>query len=286
MHQHQHPLATVQNSPHFFQHQPTLSNKDLRDRIVEILSATANGCLTELGYFPGMTQRLQELEATNQVWQTENVKLFEDNRNLLLTVNDLQERENLIPKDDHEKINRIRDLERQLEVLKQGSIPKAKFDEMHRHFSQLRASYTTAYEEVQRLTAHLKFITSLAANSGLMLPPPPPPNRKPSAVNNAQNPESQLHPSHPPQPPPNHHPAPPAVWQGGRPFSAGIHGAAQTPSGPARSSQMSQPIAPGPNQNHDGHLLQQTQYVQVPINPHATSMEHHVRRASGSADGK
>ncbi|KAG6821632.1 hypothetical protein H0H93_000141 [Arthromyces matolae] len=54
----------------------------LRSRIVEILAGTANGCLSELGYFPGMPQKLAELERQNAQWQQENVKLFQDNQSL------------------------------------------------------------------------------------------------------------------------------------------------------------------------------------------------------------
>ncbi|KAJ8457214.1 hypothetical protein ONZ45_g18400 [Pleurotus djamor] len=61
---------------------PQFSTKELRPRVVEILSHTANGCLSELGYFPGMAQRLQELEGIANKWQQENIKLFADNRTL------------------------------------------------------------------------------------------------------------------------------------------------------------------------------------------------------------
>ncbi|KAK2466074.1 hypothetical protein APHAL10511_001716 [Amanita phalloides] len=55
---------------------------DLRAKIIGILSDTANGCLTELGYFPGLLKKLQELEQTNAHWKKENIKLFHDNQTL------------------------------------------------------------------------------------------------------------------------------------------------------------------------------------------------------------
>ena len=54
----------------------------MRSKVIEILASTANGCLTELGYYPGMPQRLQELERQNAQWQSENVKLFQENQAL------------------------------------------------------------------------------------------------------------------------------------------------------------------------------------------------------------
>ncbi|KAG6873767.1 hypothetical protein C0995_011586 [Termitomyces sp. Mi166 len=71
-----------------------LSNEppSLRSKVIEILAGTANGCLTELGYYPGMPQRLQELERQNAQWQMENVKLFQDNQVL---THALQERKGL-----------------------------------------------------------------------------------------------------------------------------------------------------------------------------------------------
>ncbi|KAG6869266.1 hypothetical protein C0993_000019 [Termitomyces sp. T159_Od127] len=63
----------------------------LRSKVVEILAGTANSCLTELGYYPGLPQKLQEVERQNAQWQLENVKLFQDNQALSRA---LQERKN------------------------------------------------------------------------------------------------------------------------------------------------------------------------------------------------
>lgn len=66
----------------FIQCVPSNEDANLRSNIVEILSGTANGCLTELGYYPGMPQNMVNLEQQNAQWQLENVKLFQDNRSL------------------------------------------------------------------------------------------------------------------------------------------------------------------------------------------------------------
>ncbi|KAF4575123.1 hypothetical protein EYR36_006479 [Pleurotus pulmonarius] len=67
-----------------------IQTKDLRPQVTEILSKTANGCLQELGYFPGLLQQFKAAEARAREWQGENIKLFADNRKLSIALKDTQ----------------------------------------------------------------------------------------------------------------------------------------------------------------------------------------------------
>ncbi|KAG9218852.1 hypothetical protein CCMSSC00406_0001034 [Pleurotus cornucopiae] len=67
-----------------------MQTKDLRPQVTEILSKTANGCLQELGYFPGLLQQYKAAEARAREWQGENIKLFADNRKLSIALKDTQ----------------------------------------------------------------------------------------------------------------------------------------------------------------------------------------------------
>ncbi len=62
----------------------------MRPQVTEILSKTANGCLQELGYFPGLLQQFKAAEARAREWQGENIKLFADNRKLSIALKDTQ----------------------------------------------------------------------------------------------------------------------------------------------------------------------------------------------------
>ncbi|KAF9491391.1 hypothetical protein BDN71DRAFT_84668 [Pleurotus eryngii] len=67
-----------------------MQTKDLRPHVTEILSKTANGCLQELGYFPGLLRQYKASEARAREWQGENIKLFADNRKLSMALKDTQ----------------------------------------------------------------------------------------------------------------------------------------------------------------------------------------------------
>lgn len=54
----------------------------LRSKVINILAGTANGCLSELGYNPGVLQRIAHLEQDIAQHRTDNAKLFEDNQHL------------------------------------------------------------------------------------------------------------------------------------------------------------------------------------------------------------
>ncbi|KAG0709864.1 hypothetical protein DFH29DRAFT_17916 [Suillus ampliporus] len=64
-------------------HEPDTGIEDpdgrLRSRIVEILASTSNGCLTELGYHPGMMEKLQRHTQHIRLLEGENAKLYQDN---------------------------------------------------------------------------------------------------------------------------------------------------------------------------------------------------------------
>ncbi|KAK0242840.1 hypothetical protein EDD85DRAFT_812771 [Armillaria nabsnona] len=77
---------------------PALSSQaEFQNKVIEIISSTANGCLAELGYYPTLHTDMQKSKAQNQFltnvlkdrdaliskWQQENHKLWEDNRHLI-----------------------------------------------------------------------------------------------------------------------------------------------------------------------------------------------------------
>ncbi|KAF7965072.1 hypothetical protein HWV62_682 [Athelia sp. TMB] len=66
---------TPNGLPQQQQHPPPSPATDLRTRVVEILSTVANGCLSELGYYPGLREELARA-------RSDNGKLYADNRAL------------------------------------------------------------------------------------------------------------------------------------------------------------------------------------------------------------
>lgn len=92
----------------------------LRHKVVQILSTTANGCLEELHYYPGMLDRMAKLEEianSAAIWQEENVKLFQDNYNLNLESHtlklenlNLKARERIFSQPDINKVDMIQAL--------------------------------------------------------------------------------------------------------------------------------------------------------------------------------
>ncbi|KAF8076481.1 hypothetical protein FPV67DRAFT_419262 [Lyophyllum atratum] len=144
---------------------PSHDPLSLRSRVVEILAGTANGCLTELGYYPGMPQRLQELERENVQWQSENLKLFQDNRSLTLA---LQEQ------DGSKYKNTIHALEGQVQGLLQE---KARLVKQHEtllagqpiayqrllvDYQMLHDYYKAALQEINRLRVYREVVDSRA----------------------------------------------------------------------------------------------------------------------------
>jgi len=118
-----------------------------------------------------MPQKLRELELQNKNWQTENVKLFEDNKRLMGMLNTQNESLKWVKVPDMEKIQRIKDLEQENQALRiereellrrsiadggqpppQGQISYAQLQYEH---SNLLDTYRLAYNEVQRLRAFI-----------------------------------------------------------------------------------------------------------------------------------
>jgi hypothetical protein len=144
-------VSTQQNAP--------TSGLDLRSRVVEILAGTANGCLTELGYFPGMPQRMLELEQLNLRWQTENVKLFQDNQKLARSLQD-SERSKVVAGSDDQRIRVIQTLEEEVRRLKEDKMNLWKQNEMyhrlHSDYNKLTNLYAAAIKEIDQLRMHMR----------------------------------------------------------------------------------------------------------------------------------
>ena len=93
------------------------STRELRSKIVELLSATANGCLSELGYFPGMPFQFQQLLETNTLLQNDNKKLFHDNRDLARVVAVQNDRLAFAAGADNAKLKQFMEMKEKIESL-------------------------------------------------------------------------------------------------------------------------------------------------------------------------
>lgn len=150
---------------------PPLPPQEMRQKVVEILSNTANGCLQELGYYPGMSTRLQELEVRNQNWQKENVKLYDNNKHLLETIRTQTENLNSLNTPEGEKIRRINHLELENRALRgqleqmakaeatdnsQQAGQEQKYASLYKEHAALIDTYNRAYHEILRLRELIK----------------------------------------------------------------------------------------------------------------------------------
>ncbi|PPQ63436.1 hypothetical protein CVT24_004946 [Panaeolus cyanescens] len=144
-----------------------------RQKVVEILANTANGCLSELGYYPGMGMRLQELEAIcaqqeNDIkrMKFEQKKLFEDNVKLNTLAQTQANRLRDMGLTEIEKASRLAKLEEEVQRLTAqkkelvqgrkmqdtgGRVLELSFTELQMKHMDLLDSYRLAYAEVQRL---------------------------------------------------------------------------------------------------------------------------------------
>lgn len=61
------------------------------EAFVNALSMAVNGCMKEMGYFPGMLQLLQDTRHENAVLREQNVKLHSDNVSLSRIINTQKE---------------------------------------------------------------------------------------------------------------------------------------------------------------------------------------------------
>lgn len=172
----------------------------MRARIVGILSDTANGCLTELGYFPGLLKRLQELEQNNAQWKEENVRLFRDNQSLTEVARYHQDRlkqVNAAP-DNSGKVASLEERVKSLtiqnaELSKKNDALRASGSSQSSHapyqqlvvdYQQLAILYRTAMSEIQHLRQQVMQMNAT--------PPSGRPHMVPSQANLVRAPESRL----------------------------------------------------------------------------------------------
>lgn len=204
------PGAHFQITTHHPEQQTPFNESELREKVVQILSNTANGCLNELGYYPGVHHRLKQLEIKNQTWQTENVKLYEDNRRLLNTVREQHERLKLISIPDLEKINRIRRLELEVQSLREAASGSSNQEGLQKEFNRLKESYRIVCNDVRRLEALLQSQRPQSQSGG------PPPSQ--------HWPHPQFHLGLPPHPvrQPSQLMQMQMAWQGGQPRQPGV----------------------------------------------------------------
>ncbi|KAF9058066.1 hypothetical protein BJ165DRAFT_103887 [Panaeolus papilionaceus] len=156
-----------------------LKNPDAtRQKIVEILANTANGCLSELGYYPGMTLRMQELEDLCAQQEKDIKRMKADQRRLLednYKLNTLAQTQATRLKDmgltEIEKASRLGKLEEEVQRLTAqkrelvqgrkmqdagGKEVELSFTELQIKHMDLLESYRLAYAEVQRLHNQVK----------------------------------------------------------------------------------------------------------------------------------
>lgn len=110
-----------------------------------------------------MPARLKELEQQNTTWKEENVKLFQDNRHLLAMVRHKNKQIELSGISDPEKVQKIIDLEKELQRLKDENErlrSNAQYTKLLEDYRKLTESYRLAYNEVFRLSAELQAITA------------------------------------------------------------------------------------------------------------------------------
>lgn len=144
---------------------------ELRTKIVEILSLTANGCLSELGYYPGIAQQLHEALKANSYLQQANNKLFEDNGTLARHVALQNDRLALVDGAENSRLKRYIDMESMVKVLTAEKAELAKrnsllvqglptsdifvaelknlqisHDKLQREYLRLRESYNSLYK--------------------------------------------------------------------------------------------------------------------------------------------
>ncbi|KAF4619302.1 hypothetical protein D9613_005165 [Agrocybe pediades] len=132
------------------------ANSVTRDRIVEILANTANGCLSELGLHPNLRMNLIELEQQNAKWQQENLKLFQDNQRLVLTLKHRQAAMQALSTDDMDRIAHIENLQAENQRLKEESARMTTFHaELSKKYEKIVEDYKNAMAQAQQLSAEI-----------------------------------------------------------------------------------------------------------------------------------
>jgi hypothetical protein len=89
----------------------------VRAEVVSVIASTTNGCLSELGYFPGMVPTLAAAERDNALLRADNVKMFDDNRALAQHVASLSERVNFANLGASAQTQALERLQRQVQEL-------------------------------------------------------------------------------------------------------------------------------------------------------------------------
>lgn len=93
------------------------TGNNLRNKIIRLLSSTANGCLSELGYFPGMPEQYKQLLQANALLQNDNAKLYEDNRTLARVLARQNDRLAFSAGGDELKLKRFDEMRNKMESL-------------------------------------------------------------------------------------------------------------------------------------------------------------------------
>jgi chromosome segregation ATPase len=109
---------------------PQHATGDLRNKIVELLSSAANGCLSELGYYPGMQEEFQQLIQANAVLQNDNAKLYEDNRALARVVAIQNDRLAFAAGEDNAKLKQLAEMNEKIEFLSSEQTKLKRANEM------------------------------------------------------------------------------------------------------------------------------------------------------------
>ncbi|KAH7930685.1 hypothetical protein BV22DRAFT_46867 [Leucogyrophana mollusca] len=180
---------------------------DLRTALVEILSGTSNGCLAELGYFPGMTDKLQQSTQAVSRLQGDNARLYQDNCRLASTSKTMERHLRFLRAGENAQLAHLAQLERQLETsnmekaalirknheILNNKSPEAVYQQLLAEFQQLRAVHADALNQIQYLKDKYARLKE-ACNANTSLPPVhspsgPPELRRPStqSVQVAQN---------------------------------------------------------------------------------------------------
>ncbi|KAJ3551655.1 hypothetical protein NM688_g4580 [Phlebia brevispora] len=138
------------------------------EAVIKALSSTVNGCMKEMGYFPGMLQLLQDTQHENAVLRDQNVKLHSDNVNLSRIINTQKEQiAALSTRTPIERDIEIETLRRQLRQL------IGERDGTARAYQHLQMAYNQCRRELAQLTAFTQ--NHMTGRIEILRPGPSPP---------------------------------------------------------------------------------------------------------------
>lgn len=152
-----------------------------------ILSNTANGCLSELGYYPGMPQELKQLQQANAALQQNNTTLFEDNTALVRVVTTQNDSLAQISGTDQVNVKQFHEMQAQIASLTAERDEYKRRSEMSRRIAPLPPDHHQLVAEINRLRAHCESLNKeyarvssnflilfkQAAASGVLMDPSP-----------------------------------------------------------------------------------------------------------------